>query len=192
MGIYKDKGSKFVSIALPVNSEVEIRKQLAEIKNEFHDARHYCYAFILGPEKATFRFSDDGEPSGTAGRSIYGQIRSKGLTDILVVVVRYFGGIKLGVRGLINAYRSATQIALESAREIEKTVSFVYEVKFDYALMDKVMRLAKDESLHIIHQNFNLSCSLQFFIRRTQSDRILEKFETIKGCEINYKSMISS
>jgi uncharacterized YigZ family protein len=190
-GIYKDKGSRFISIAFPVNSEDDIRRQLAALKNEFHDARHHCYAYILGIERTLFRFNDDGEPSGTAGRPIFNQINSKGLTNILVVVIRYFGGVKLGVRGLINAYKYATQLALESAHVIEKTVNHVYEVKFDYTLMNKVMKTLKDENLNITQQSFNLSCALQFFVRQSYSSRVWKKFEEIKGLEINYIRTIS-
>jgi uncharacterized YigZ family protein len=190
-GIHKDKGSRFISIALPVGSEEEARKQLANLKNEFHDARHHCYAYLLGPASIVFRFSDDGEPAGTAGRIIYGQIQSSGLTNILVVVVRYFGGVKLGVRGLINAYRNAAYDALNTARVIEKTVKSIYEVRFDYSLMEKVMRLAKEENLSITQQDFDLLCILKFSVRRILSNRVVQKFKEIKGLEINYIQDIS-
>jgi uncharacterized YigZ family protein len=191
-GIYKDKGSKFIAIACPVDSEEDVRQQLANLRNEFHDARHHCYAYILGSGKTVFRFNDDGEPSGTAGRPIFGQIQAKGLTNLLVVVVRYFGGVKLGVRGLINAYKNAAQSALENAQEIEKTVSLVYEVKFDYTQMNRIMKLMKDEVLNTINQNFNLSCTLQFSVARADSARILEKLADIKGLEISYIRTVSA
>jgi uncharacterized YigZ family protein len=190
-GIFKEKGSRFISKAFPVNSDDDIRQHLAGLKNEFHDARHHCYAYILGAEKTVFRMNDDGEPSGTAGRPIYNEIRSKGLTNTLVVVIRYFGGIKLGVRGLINAYTYATQLALESAQVIEKTVGDVYELKFDYVLMNKIMRILKDEDTNIHEQSFNLTCSLQFFVRQSSSNKILQKFGEINGLEINYIRTIS-
>ena len=151
-GLYKEKGSKFISLAMPVYSEDEVREKLDELRKQYHDARHYCYAYVLGPDKSAYRINDDGEPSGTAGRPIHGQIQSNDLTNILVVVIRYFGGIKLGVSGLISAYKSAAADALGKATVKTLTINDVYQVSYEYPLMNEVMRVIKDEGLEIIEQ----------------------------------------
>jgi len=185
-GLFKDKGSKFIAIACPVKKEEDVKIKLAELRKEYHDARHHCYAYQLGFDKSAYRINDDGEPSGTAGKPIYGQILSKDLTNILIVVVRYFGGTKLGVSGLINAYRSATKDALENSVIITKTVNEIYELSFDYLLMNDVMRILKDEKLEQISQTFELSCSLTFSVRKNDGMRVHEKFKKIHGLEIKY------
>lgn len=185
-GSYKDKGSKFIAIAHPVATEEEIKSRLEDIKKEYHDARHHCYAWVVGFDKLAHRFNDDGEPSGTAGRPIYGQIQSKDLTNILVVVVRYFGGTKLGVPGLIRAYKTATREALETADIITLTVKDIYELSFEYPLMNDVMRVIKDEGLNVESQDFRLSCKLAFSVRKNFSNRVYERFNTIHGVKIDY------
>jgi uncharacterized YigZ family protein len=189
-GTYKDRGSKFIALAVPVSSEDEVKHNLAEIKTAYHDARHHCFAYLLGQDKSTFRTNDDGEPSGTAGRPILGQINSNDLTNILVVVVRYFGGTKLGVRGLIDAYKSATANALENADKITKTINEIYKVDFEYPLMNSVMSLVKDENLNIRKQNFDLACQMEFDIRKSDANRVYEKFTKINGLKINYLGTI--
>ncbi|MCX6230210.1 MAG: YigZ family protein [Bacteroidetes bacterium] len=185
-GIYKEKGSKFIAIALPVCSENDVKEALALLRKEFYDARHHCYAYILGFDKSAYRINDDGEPSGTAGRPIHGQLMSKDLTNTLVVVVRYFGGTKLGVSGLINAYKTATKEALESAEIIEKIVCDIYEISFDYLQMNDVMKLLKDENLHQFEQAFETACSLKFTVRKNNSDRLYEAFRKIEGLKIKF------
>ncbi|MBR5784340.1 MAG: YigZ family protein [Bacteroidales bacterium] len=185
-GIYKEKGSKFLAFAIPVVSEIEIKEHIDKIKKEYYDARHHCYAYILGADKATYRINDDGEPSGTAGRPIHGQLLSKDLTNTLVVVVRYFGGIKLGVSGLITAYKAATKDALDNAVVIEKTSNDVYRIEFEYVLMNDVMRLLKDEGLEQFNQRFELNCSIDFSVRKARSERVAEAFKKIRGTTLTY------
>ena len=149
-GIYKEKGSKFLAFAYPVTTQDEIKQILADLRKKYYDATHHCYAYILGFDKEEFRMNDDGEPSGTAGRPILNALLSKDVTNILVVVVRYFGGTLLGVPGLINAYKTATQEALANALIVEKTVNDVYQIDFEYLVMNDVMRIIKDENIRII------------------------------------------
>jgi uncharacterized YigZ family protein len=185
-GLYKDKGSKFIAIAGPVTTEEEVKEQLADIRNKYHDARHHCYAYVLGFDKSASRFNDDGEPSGTAGRPIFGQINSKDLTNILVVVVRYFGGTKLGVRGLINAYKAATVDALEKVEIVSKTVNEVFRVEFEYVMMNSVMKIVKEKELEVLSQDFQLKCILDFKVRKGMADKIEKRFLKINGLKINY------
>lgn len=188
-GIYKEKGSKFLAFAIPVQTEAEVKSHIERIKKEYFDARHHCYAYILGHDKAAYRLNDDGEPSGTAGRPIHGQLLSKDLTNTLVVVVRYFGGVKLGVSGLLNAYKTAARDALENAVVVEKTVNEVFNLQFDYPLMNDVMRVLKDENLNQFNQNFGLSCSLDFSARKSQSVRIYDIFVKMNGVRITFLRM---
>ena len=185
-GLYKEKGSKFIALAFPVSSEEMVKQKLEEIRKSYHDARHHCYAYVLGFDKSAYRYNDDGEPSGTAGRPIFGQLQSKDLTNTLVIVVRYFGGIKLGVSGLIGAYKSATADALNHAKILDLTVNDVYELSYEYPLMNEVMRVIKDEGLKIIEQDFQISCKLTCLIRKNYSNRIYERFSKIHGVKINY------
>ena len=175
-GLYKDKGSKFIAIACPVATEDEVKEKLSEIRNKYHDARHHCYGYVLGYEKSAFRFNDDGEPSGTAGRPIYGQINSRDLTNTLVVVVRYFGGVKLGVRGLINAYKASAADALDQADIITKTVNEIFRVDFDYSMMNSVMKIIKDANLKILSQDFQMKCTLEYKVRKKNAEVVKEKF----------------
>ena len=185
-GIYKEKSSKFIAVALPVTTENEVKEALALLRKEYYEARHHCYAYVLGFDKAAYRINDDGEPSGTAGRPIHGQLMSKDLTNTLVVVIRYFGGTKLGVSGLINAYKTATKEALDSAEILEKIVSDIYEISFDYLLMNDVMKLLKDENLQQFNQEFETTCNLQFSVRKNDSSRLYESFRKIKNLSIKF------
>lgn len=181
-GIYREKGSKFIALAFPVESEAQIKEKLAEIQKQYFDARHHCYSYILGPNKDAYRLNDNGEPSGTAGRPIHGQLLSKDLTNTLVIVVRYFGGIKLGVSGLINAYKTAAKDALDHATIIEKTVDETYKVSFDYSVMNSVMQLLKDPYVSILGQGYEDRYLISFKIRRCEADRIvtaLKKINTV-------------
>ena len=185
-GQYKAKGSKFIAIAFPVKTEAEVKAKLQEVRKSYHDARHHCYAYRLGFDKSAYRFNDDGEPSGTAGRPIFGQIQSKDLTNILIIVVRYFGGTKLGVSGLITAYKTAAHEALEESSIRSHTVNDVYEVSFEYPLMNEVMRIVKDEQLIVTKQDFQISCKLSFKVRKKESNRIYDKFKKLHGIKIRY------
>ncbi len=171
-GQYKEKGSKFIAIALPVKDESEVKRELESIRKEYYDARHHCYAYVIGFNREAYRINDDGEPSGTAGRPIHGQILSYDLTNVLIVVVRYFGGIKLGVSGLINAYKTSAGDALSQAEITEMTVNEVYEVNFDYTAMNEIMKIVKEENLELLSTKFDLDCSLTFKIRKKEADRV--------------------
>ena len=186
-GLFKDKGSKFLSFAFPVTTEEEVKVELAKLRKLHPSARHHCYAFMLGVNKQGYRANDDGEPSNTAGKPILGQINSKGLTNVLIVVVRYFGGTLLGVSGLINAYKMAAADSLENAKIVEKTVNDVYEVKFDYLQMNEVMKIMKDEKLEQLSQNFEMNCSLLFSVRKSNSNNVYEEFNKIPKLTIEYK-----
>ncbi|MEI6695944.1 MAG: YigZ family protein [Bacteroidota bacterium] len=185
-GVYKEKGSKFIAIALPVTSENDVKEALALLRKEYFDARHHCYAYILGFDKSAYRINDDGEPSGTAGRPIHGQLMSKDLTNTLIVVIRYFGGTKLGVSGLINAYKTAAKEALEASEINERIVYDIYEISFNYLQMKDVMKLLKDENLHQFNQEFETICKLQFSVRKNNSSRIFESFMKIENLNINF------
>jgi uncharacterized YigZ family protein len=185
-GLYKEKGSKFIALAFPLQTEAEIKEKLEEVRKEYHDARHHCYAYVLGLDKSSHRFNDDGEPSGTAGRPIFGQLQSFDLTNILIVVVRYFGGVKLGVSGLITAYRSAARDAIENTDIITLTIKEQYELGFEYPLMNEVMRVIKDQNLEVVEQDFQISCKLQFRVRKNSSKRAYERFRKIHGVDIRY------
>ncbi|PKP01068.1 MAG: YigZ family protein [Bacteroidetes bacterium HGW-Bacteroidetes-9] len=185
-GIFKDKGSKFIAIAIPVKNEDEVKSELEQLRKEYYDARHHCYAYVVGFDKSAWRTNDDGEPSGTAGRPIHGQIQSNDLTNILIVVVRYFGGIKLGVSGLINAYKTAAADALAQAEIVEKTVDEIYELKFIYEAMNDVMKIVKEDGLQLLNTQFDLECSLTYKIRKGEADRINEKFRKTYQSKVIY------
>jgi len=185
-GSYKEKGSKFIALARPVCTLEETSAELEKIRKSYHDARHHCYAYRLGYDKSVYRINDDGEPSGTAGKPIFGQIQSFDLTNILIVVVRYFGGTKLGVGGLIRAYKTATREALENATISTKVVKDMYQVKFDYPQMNDVMRIMKDENLEQTAQDFGLDCKIQFTVRKKDSNRIYEKFDLMQHVNIQF------
>ena len=179
--IYTEKRSKFIAIALPVRTLSEVKDYLEEYQKKYYDARHVCYAYMLGAERNEFRANDNGEPSGTAGKPILGQINSKELTDVLVIVVRYFGGIKLGTSGLIVAYRTAAAQALEEAEVIEKTVDEEVTVIFEYPFMNDVMRIVKEEEPEILEQTYDMDCLMRLRIRKSMMGKLrarLEKVET--------------
>jgi len=171
-GIYKNKGSRFLAFSFPIFTEAEVKENLAVLRKRYHDARHHCYAYILGAEKTIYRINDDGEPSGTAGRPIYGQIQSAGLTNILIVVFRYFGGTLLGVRGLIDAYKSAAADALSNAAIVTRYINDIYEISFDYPFMQMINKLLKDHTAEVISYNNGLKASLTFRIRKKLSEKI--------------------
>lgn len=183
-GVYKEKGSKFLAFAYPVSHEASIKEHLAILQKQFHDARHYCYAWRLEPEKTHYRVNDDGEPSGSAGKPIYGQIVSRDLSDILVVVVRYFGGTKLGVGGLIQAYRTAASNALDHSTIIECKVFDILKLEFGYEQMNSVMKIIKDFQLEFSEQKFDLDCSLILKSWKRQTDRVVDSFSKITRCKI--------
>jgi uncharacterized YigZ family protein len=189
-GIYKDRGSKFIALAFPVKSEEEVKEVLENVRKEYHDARHHCYAWILGHDKSAYRQNDDGEPSGTAGRPIHGQLLSFDLTNVLLVVVRYFGGTRLGVPGLIRAYKTAAKEALSAAGIVTMTVYDVYELHFEYPLLNEVMRLMKDEKLEVLEQDFRLYCRLIFQVRKNESNHVYDKAGKMKGVKIRYLYMV--
>lgn len=182
--LYKEKNSKFFGYAFPVTNETEIKIHLEQLRKHHHGAVHFCYAFQLGTENQTFRANDDGEPSNSAGMPIYGQIQSFSVTNILIVVVRYFGGVKLGVGGLISAYRTTAQMALEEADIIEKTIDFHYLISFDYKNMNKVMRVIKEKNLDIITQKMEESCQIEIATRKKNADNIVDIFSNLFEIEI--------
>lgn len=182
-GIYTEKRSKFIATALPVRTVEEVKAYLETWQKKYYDARHICYAYMLGYERKEFRANDNGEPSGTAGKPILGQINSNELTDILLIVVRYFGGIKLGTSGLIVAYRTAAAEAIAAASIIEKTVDEVVTVLFEYPFMNDVMRIVKEEGPEIVEQSYDIDCRMSLRIRRSMMPRLrtrLEKVETLR------------
>jgi uncharacterized YigZ family protein len=185
-GIFRDRGSKFIGYAYPVRSEEKTKDILAQIRAEHPKARHYCWTLRLTPDRAIFRLNDDGEPSGTAGRPILNTLLSNDLTNIFVVVVRYFGGTLLGVPGLINAYKTATIEALQAAEIVEKTVNDQYQLDFDYLDMNAVMKIVKDENLEIISQQFDNQCIIELSIRKAQVNQVIRKLEKINGVTIKY------
>ncbi|RHV94767.1 IMPACT family protein [Culturomica massiliensis] len=180
-GLYKEKGSKFIAFAYPVRTEEAVKEIVEEIKVRYYDARHHCYAYRLGADKKKFRANDDGEPSSTAGKPILGQILSYDLTDILIVVVRYFGGIKLGVSGLINAYRAAAADAIGHARIVEKTDDEVFRIKFDYTVMNEVMRVVKEEEPEVMFRDFSMECRMTLSIRKQNAFRLSSRLQQIES-----------
>ena len=185
-GLYKEKGSRFVSVAFPISCPDEVKPIIDKIKKEHHEARHHCYAYMIGAEKKIWRVNDDGEPSGTAGRPILGQINSFGLTNLVIVVSRYFGGTLLGVSGLINAYRTAASSALENAEKIEKTLQEYYEITYPYISMNDVMRILKEENIGQSEQSFDLDCRILLNFRVTLKERILNRLSRIDGLKYTY------
>jgi len=178
-GSYKESGSKFLAFAFPVNSEVQIKEKLEEVKKKYFDARHHCFAWMLGEEKDRYRAFDDGEPNHSAGDPILGQIRSKNLTNILIVVVRYFGGVKLGVGGLIQAYKLATEVALNNAIIIEQEVIQRVVFRYPYEFTTEVMRLVKEFELKIVQQQFLADCTLEAEVAQKNFDLLLIRVELL-------------
>ena len=182
--LFKEKNSKFFGYAFPITSEDEIKSILFNLRKQHFGAGHFCYAFQLGTETLFFRINDDGEPNNSAGMPIYGQIQSFSLTNILVVVVRFFGGVKLGVGGLITAYKTAAQMALEEAVIIEKTIDIHYQISFDYKNMNKVMRIIKEKNLVILSQQMEERCQIQISTRKKNAEIIFDIFTNLFEIEI--------
>lgn len=182
--LFKEKNSKFFGYAFPVSNEQEAKHYIELLRKKHHSARHWCFAYQIGTEKTTFRANDDGEPSNSAGMPIYGQIQSFELTNTLVVIVRYFGGTKLGVGGLISAYKTAAQQTLESASILEKTIDTNFSISFDYKDLNKVMRIIKEKKLNIINQKMEMNCVIEISIRKKDANQIFEIFNSLFGIKI--------
>ncbi len=182
--IFKDRGSKFLGYAYPLQREEEVKEFIDELKREHHKARHWCYAWQLGVEKIVFRANDDGEPNNSAGQPIYGQILSKEVTNILIIVVRYFGGTKLGVGGLVNAYKSTAQLALESSQVITKTIDVYFKLIFEYQYMNKVMRIIKENNVTIQTQKMELNCEFEISIRKKEAKKVKSAFEELRKVKV--------
>jgi uncharacterized YigZ family protein len=185
-GMYKEKGSRFISFAIPVSYQEEIKPIIDKIRKEHHEAKHHCYAYMIGHERTIWRVNDDGEPSGTAGRPIMGQINSYGLTNIIIVVSRYFGGTLLGVSGLINAYRTAAASAIQNAQLTERTVQEYYEITYPYISMNDVMRTLKEENLGQSQQSFGLECKILLNFRLSSREKIINRLSRIDGLKYRY------
>jgi uncharacterized YigZ family protein len=183
--LFKDKNSKFIGYAFHVENEDQIKTHIEEVKKEHYSARHWCYAYQLGTETTTFRANDDGEPNNSAGMPIYGQIQSFEVTNVLVIVVRYYGGVKLGVGGLINAYKTGAQFALEASEIVEKTINKQFILKFEYKNMSKVMRILKENQIEILNQTLKLDCLLEISVRKGKASKIFELFNQFYGVEIS-------
>lgn len=183
---FKDKNSKFLAYAFPVKTEEEVKIHLEDLRKKHHSARHWCYAYQLGTDEAHYQFraNDDGEPNNSAGMPIYGQIQSFDVTNILIVVVRYYGGVKLGVGGLINAYKTAAQMALENSNIVVKTINQEIQLQFEYKDMNKVMRIIKEKNLKITDQTLELKCSITISVRLKNKKRVLQAFEAVYGVQI--------
>jgi uncharacterized YigZ family protein len=179
--MFKDRGSKFYGYAYPISSEDEVKPIIEKLKKEHHTARHWCYAWQLGTTKIRYRANDDGEPSNSAGPPIYGQIQAFDVTNILVVVVRYFGGTKLGVGGLMNANKTGSKLVLETATILEKTIDRTFLITFDYKDMNKVMRVVKEKNLTISHQTLELNCQYTIHVRKKDAQQIFDIFSNIYG-----------
>jgi uncharacterized YigZ family protein len=182
--LFKEKNSKFFGFAFPVTSEIEVKTHLENLKAEHFSARHWCYAYQIGTENIKFRANDDGEPSNSAGMPIYGQIQSFEITNVLVVVVRYFGGVKLGVGGLISAYKTSAQLTLDEANIIEKTIDKHFKITFDYKNMNKVMRIIKEKNIQIINQKMELNCEIEIATRKKNAKEIVDIFTALFEIEI--------
>ncbi len=182
--LFKDKNSKFFGYAFPVNSEEEIKEYIDILKKKHYSARHHCYAWQLGTEQIQFRANDDGEPSNSAGQPIYGQIQSFDVTNILIVSVRYFGGIKLGVGGLINAYKTSAQLTLEASEIVEKIIEVKFELQFGYDMMNNVQRVIKEKQLKIVSQTLEMDCKYIIAVRKKEAEMIFEIFKNMYKVEI--------
>ena len=184
--LFKDKNSKFFGYAFPVKNEDEVKAHIENLKKQHHSARHWCYAYQIGFEEPDliYRANDDGEPNNSAGMPIYGQIQSFEVTNVLIVVVRYFGGVKLGVGGLINAYKTTAQMALEACKIVTKTINVDFVITFDYKNMNKVMRVIKEKNLNITNQKLELDCQITISVRKKDASTIASIFENIYEVEI--------
>ncbi|MGV6845424.1 MAG: IMPACT family protein [Lutibacter sp.] len=182
--LFKEKGSKFISYAFPVLNEEEVKNYLVEIKKKHHAARHWCYAYRIGESQIIYRVNDDGEPNNTAGQPIYGQILSKNLTNVLVIVVRYFGGTKLGVGGLITAYKTSAKMVLDEIDIVTKTIDKKFRLIFSYANMNKVMKIIKDYNLQIVKQKMELNCEFEVLIRMKKANQIKNLLQDLRCVDI--------
>ena len=182
--LFKEKNSKFIGYAYPITSENEVKTHIENLKKEHFSARHWCYAYQIGTETLRFRANDDGEPSNSAGMPIYGQIQSFEITNVLLVVVRYFGGVKLGVGGLISAYKTTAQLTLEEADIVEKTIDKHFKITFDYKNMNKVMRIIKEKNIDIVHQKMELNCEIEIATRKKNAQQTFDIFSTLFEIEI--------
>ena len=182
--LFKEKNSKFIGYAYPISSENEVKTHIENLKKEHFSARHWCYAYQIGTETLRFRANDDGEPSNSAGMPIYGQIQSFEITNVLIVVVRYFGGVKLGVGGLISAYKTTAQLTLEEADIVEKTIDKHFKITFDYKNMNKVMRIIKEKNIDIVHQKMELNCEIEIATRKKNAQQTFDIFSTLFEIEI--------
>ena len=180
-GIFKDKGSRFIAYLYPIQSELDIKDIIAELKSIHPKASHHCWALRLSQDRSIFRLNDDGEPSGTAGRPILNTLLSFDLTNVIAVVVRYFGGTLLGIPGLINAYKTATMEAIQASEIIEKTVDLVFRIEFSHSVMNEVMKVVKDENIKIFNQSFDLNCTFNLEIRQSQVNKVIDRLEKIEG-----------
>lgn len=185
--LFKDKGSKFIGLAYPVQNEQQVKVILQGLKKEHHTANHHCYAYRLGADKLTFRANDDGEPSNTAGKPILGQIQSNDLTDILIVVVRYFGGTLLGVSGLIHAYKTTAAAAIRASAIVEKQILFSYTIHFSFEQLNDVMKILKQSDSKITAQEFDTKCKISFNIRKASSEACEEKLKKTEGLSLEYR-----
>jgi uncharacterized YigZ family protein len=185
--LFKEKNSKFFGYAFPIDSEDQVKPLIEPLRKRHFNAVHFCYAYQIGTEKITFRANDDGEPSNSAGMPIYGQIQSQELTNVLIVIVRFFGGTKLGVGGLITAYKTTAQMALEATSIIEKTIDMHYLISFDYKNMNKVMRVIKEKNLEIITQKMEMSCEIEIATRKKNATIVLDTFENMFEVAIRLK-----
>jgi uncharacterized YigZ family protein len=183
-GIYKEKGSKFLAFAFPVNTEEDIKEKLAEIRKAYYDARHHCYAWVLGADKSRYRANDDGEPSNSAGKPILGKLQSHDLSQVLIIVVRYFGGVKLGVGGLINAYRSAADDAILNGVIVQRKMKTFFEIHFRYDAMNDVMTIIKSKKIEQLSHLFELDCKIKLAVPQSEFKSISEAFLKIEGVEI--------
>lgn len=183
-GLYKEKGSKFIAYAIPVQTVEQVKSIIKEYQKQYHDARHLCYAYMIGPDREEYRANDDGEPSGTAGRPILGQINSRNLTNVLVIVIRYFGGILLGTGGLIVAYKQAAAEALQAAGQIEKIVEITHNVHFDYQQMNDIMRIIKEEEATIINNQFHQTCQTTFTVPKAREQRLIQRMKDLRTVKI--------
>jgi uncharacterized YigZ family protein len=185
-GIYKEKGSRFLACAFPISNEAEIRQLLEKTRKEHHEARHNCYAFMIGSDRTTWRINDDGEPSGTAGRPILGQINHFGLTNILIIVSRHFGGTLLGVSGLINAYKNAALSAIKNAEIIEKTLNDYYEIKFPFLSTNDVMKVLKEEGIGQTERFYDIECRIRINFRASAREKIINRLSRIEGLNCRF------
>ncbi|UMB53883.1 YigZ family protein [Lutibacter sp. A64] len=182
--LYKEKGSKFIGYVFPITSEEDAKKHIEELKKKHHAARHWCYSWQIGVGDISYRANDDGEPNNSAGQPIYGQILSKDLTNVLVAVVRYFGGTKLGVGGLISAYKTTAKLILEEAVIVTKTIDVFYQLIFEYKDMNKVMRIVKEQNLLIVNQKMELNCDFLISVRKKNASKVQQLFLDLRCLKI--------